>query len=117
MIMNELIHPKRLRLFMDRIYWEYPDVKNHPDYRFYYMYTDYPEISEYLFIVVPEHEISNKLSNDINKSIVLYKEMFGFTESTILSEQDINSNLQKQLNKLSDQIRGTKFSLVFYEVW
>jgi hypothetical protein len=117
MVMNELIHPKRLRLFMEEIYKNYPDINNHPDYRFYYLYTDYPEISEYLFIVASQYELSNKLSTEINESIGLYKEMFGFTESSILSHDDINSGLKTQLNRLSDQIRGTKFSYVFYEVW
>jgi hypothetical protein len=102
---------------MEEIYKNYPDIKNHPDYRFYYLYTDYPVISEYLFIVVSQYELSNKLSKEINESIGLYKEMFGFTESSILSNDDINSKLQTQLNKLSDQIRGSKFSYVFYEVW
>jgi len=115
--MNELIHPKRLRLFVEEIYKNYPEVKNHPDYRFYYVYTDYPEVSEYLFVVISQYELSDKISKRLNESIGLYKEMFGFTESTILSEDDINSTIQKQLNELSDKIRGTKFSLVFHEVW
>lgn len=115
--MNELIHPKRLRLFMEEIYKNYPNVKNHPDYNFYYLYTDYPEVSEYLFVVILRYELFDKLSKNINESIGLYKDLFGFTESSILSEDDINSKLQKQLNKLSGQIRGTKYTSVFYEVW
>ena len=115
--MNELIHPKRLRLFVEEIYKNYPEVKNHPDYRFYYLYTDYPEASEYLFFVILQYQLFDKLSKDLNESLGLYKEMFGFTESSILGEDDINSKIQKQLNELSDKIRGTKFSLVFHEVW
>ena len=115
--MNELIHPKRLRLFVEEIYKNYPEVKNHPDYRFYYLYTDYPEASEYLFVIILLYQLFDKLSKDLNESLGLYKEMFGFTESSILGEDDINSKIQKQLNELSDKIRGTKFSLVFHEVW
>jgi hypothetical protein len=115
--MNELIHPKRLRLFVEEIYKNYPEVKNHPDYRFYYLYTDYPEASEYLFVIILQYQLFDKLSKDLNESLGLYKEMFGFTESSILGEDDINSKIQKQLNELSDKIRGTKFSLVFHEVW
>ena len=114
--MNELIHPKRLRLFVEEIYKNYPEVKNHPDYRFYYLYTDYPEASEYLFVVI-QYQLFGKLSKDLNESLGLYKEMFGFTESSILGEDDINSKIQKQLNELSDKIRGTKYTSVFYEVW
>ena len=95
--MNELIHPKRLRLFVEEIYKNYPEVKNHPDYKFYYLYTDYPEASEYLFVVI-QYQLFDKLSKDLNESLGLYKEMFGFTESTILGEDDINSKIQKQLN-------------------
>ena len=115
--MNELIHPKRLRLFVEEIYKNYPEVKNHPDYRFYYLYTDYPEASEYLFVIILQYQLFDKLSKDLNESLGLYKEMFGFTESSILGEDDVNSKIQKQLNELSDKIRGTKFSLVFHEVW
>lgn len=102
---------------MEEIYKNYPNVKNHPDYNFYYLYTDYPEVSEYLFVVILRYELFDKLSKNINESIGLYKDLFGFTESSILSEDDINSKLQKQLNKLSGQIRGTKYTSVFYEVW
>lgn len=117
LLVNDKLHPKRLVMFMGEIYKQYPALEKHPDYRFFYFYTDYPESSEYLFVVISDYLSNSPLAEKLNVSLNLYKDMFGFTESTIISEDDFNTQINKQLKKLQDQIRGSKFTSIYYEVW
>ena len=102
---------------MEEIYKQYPVLEKHPDYRFYYVYTDYPDHSEYLFVIITDYLSTAPIAEKLNQSLNLYKDMFGFTESTIMTEDDFNKHVHKYLIKLQDTIRGSKFSSIFYEVW
>jgi hypothetical protein len=114
--MNEKLHPKRLRLFMDEVYKTYPETENNENYRFYYLFTDYQEEQEYLLVIVSGHAMLRE-SQKVNKSLQMWKGMFGFTESTIMSEEDFQRTIETQIRELQNTIRGTKYSSVFYEVW
>ena len=114
---NDYLHPKRLKLYMEQIYKDFPILKSHPDYRFYYLYTNYPEQNEYLFVLTGTHQISNKLSEEINQSLHSYNDMFGFTSSSILTNDDMNNKIVKEFYKLTDTLRGSHFSVVLYEIW
>ena len=114
--MNEKIHPKRLRLFMDEIYKNYPETENSENYRFYYLYIDYQSEQEYLLVIVSEHAMLRE-AQKVNNSLQIWNGMFGFKESTILSENDFQRTIETQLRELQNTIRGTKYTSVFYEVW
>ena len=114
--MNEKIHPKRLRLFIEEIYKNYPETENNENYRFYYLYTDYQEEQEFLLVIVSPHALARE-AKLVNESIQLWNGMFGFKESTILSEEDFQRIIETQVRELQNTIRGTKYTSVFYEVW
>ena len=102
---------------MEQIYKDFPTLKSHPDYRFYYLYTDYPKQSEYLLVVTTSYFISEKFSNEINQSLHSYNEMFGFTYSSIMTYDDLNNKIMKDVHKLFDTTRGSHFTTHFCEVW
>jgi hypothetical protein len=102
---------------MEEIYKQYPVLEKHPDYRFYYVYTDYQEPSEYLFVIITGYLSTSPFAEKLNLSLNLYKDVFGFTESTIITEDDFNKHVHKYLKTLQDTIRGSKFTSIFYEVW
>ena len=114
--MNENVHPKRLRLFMEEIYKLHPETENTENYRFYYLYTDYQMESEYLMVIVSQHAIEREARN-VNHSLQMLSAMFGFRESTVMTEDDFQRSIETQLRELQNTIRGTKYTSVFYEVW
>ena len=114
--MNEMLHPKRLRLFMEEIRKQYPETENSENYRFYYLYTDYEEPQEYMLIIARPSSMSN-VGQKLHHSIQLWKELFGFTEASVMTEDDFQRVIETQITELQNIIRGTKYTSVFYEVW
>ena len=115
--MNIKVHPKKVKILMDLLYSEYPVIRNHPDYRIYYMFTDYPEVSEYVFVVTIQYLIHSEFSDKVNESLRTYKDMFSLTNCSILSEYDFEIIIKNELTQLQDKLRGSSFNIVFYEIW
>jgi hypothetical protein len=114
--MNDTIHPKRLIMFMDEIRKNYPETENNENYRFYYLYSDYQEPQEFLLIIAGSNEMNN-VAKKLHHSIQLWKGLFGFTEASVMMEDDFQRVIESQLRELQNTIRGTKYTSVFYEVW
>ncbi len=114
--MNDKIHPKRLNFFMKEIRNNYPETENTENYRFYYLYTDYEKEQEYLFVIVSEHAL-NREGKKLNQSLDLWCGLFGFTNATIMLEDDFQRVIETQVDILKKTIRGTKYCSMFIEVW
>jgi hypothetical protein len=115
-IMNGTIHPKRLIMFMDEVRKNYPETENSENYRFYYLYTDYQEPQEYLLVIVNPNSME-RVSRKLHHSLQLWKGLFGFTESSVMTEDEFQRTIETQLRELQNTVRGTKYTSVFYEVW
>ena len=101
---------------MEEIRNQYPETDNSENYRFYYLYTDYQEPQEFLLIIAGPSAINN-VAQKLHHSIQLWKELFGFTEASVMMEEDFQRTIETQLRELQNTIRGTKYTSVFYEVW
>jgi protoporphyrinogen oxidase len=114
--MNGTIHPKRLIMFMDEVRKNYPETENSENYRFYYLYTDYQEPQEFLLVIVNPNSME-RVSRKLHHSLQLWKGLFGFTESSVMTEDEFQRTIETQLRELQNTVRGTKYTSVFYEVW
>ena len=115
--MNDKVHPKRVIFLMEMLYKDHPSIKNHPDYKIYYLFTDYPEISEYIFVVTIQYLIDSEFTDNVNNSLKNYKNLFSFTECSVINEFDFEIVLKQQLTSLQEKLRGTNFNITLYEVW
>jgi len=115
-VMNDRIHPKRLIMFVDEVRKNYPETENSENYRFYYLYTDYQEPQEFLLVIVNPNSME-RVSRKLHHSLQLWKGLFGFTESSIMTEDEFQRTIETQLRELQNIVRGTKYTSVFYEVW
>lgn len=104
-------------MFMDEIYKCHPDIRNHPDYRFHYFYTDYPNESMYLLVFTSPSNLSNELTHELRGTLNSFKDVFGFIDAAVITSDDWYSRIQKDYDKLVDTIRGSKFSFVLTEIW
>lgn len=114
--MNNNLHPKKLIFFMEEIRKNYPETENVENYRFYYFYTDYEKVQDYIFVIVSEHALHRE-AKKLNQSLDLWKDLFGFTNATIMLEDDFQRTIETQLHNLQKTIRGTKYTSIFYEIW
>lgn len=101
---------------MEEIRKNYPETDNIENYRFYYFYTDYEKEQEYLFVIVSQHALDRE-AKKLNQSIDIWCGLFGFTNATIMLEEDFQRVIESQLDNLQKTIRGTKYCSVFIEVW
>ena len=115
--MNVKVHPKKIKSLVELLYTEYPIIRSHPDYRIYYFFTDYPEESEYVFVVTIQYLIYSDFAQNLNQSLNLYKDMFGLKECSLISEHDFEIILKKEIEDLYDKIRGSSFNALIYEIW
>lgn len=99
------------------MYKLHPNVKTHPDYNFFYFFTDYPEKQEYLFLIVYDFLIDSPLAQETNNSLNLYKNMFNFTEATIMSTRHFEVTFLKEYEELKNKLRRSEFNCLLYEVW
>lgn len=101
---------------MDEIRKDYPETKNSEEYRFYYLYTDYKTPQEFLLIIAGPDSLQ-KEAQKLHHSLQMWKGMFGFTESSVMTEDDFQRTIETQLRELQNIIRGTTYTSIFYEVW
>lgn len=115
--MNDKVYPKRIGFLLDMLYKDYPVLKRHPDYNIYYLYTNHPQISEYVFITINDYLIGTKFSEELNYSLQTYKTLFHFTECSIISYYEFEFTLKKNITEEYNRLRGTDFNIIFYEIW
>ena len=98
-------HPKPLQLLLTEIYKEFPHMRRHPEYRFYYLHYGYPKNREYFIVLtnsIPESE-----DDEFVSYVSQMGSVFGFIEGVLM----------KPINESINELRGGEFKTFGYEVW
>jgi hypothetical protein len=106
----------RTKLFLEHIYSEFPILKKHPDYKFFYFYSNKDKITESLFCVVNTYLSNSNVSQLLDIMMETKKDFFNFTHSGVINEQEFLKK-QDQYNQLLEECRKTEHTIVSYEVW
>ena len=108
-------YPKPLQLLLKEIYKEFPHMRRHPEYRFYYLHYGYPKNREYFIVLtnsIPESE------DDVFVSYVSQMgSVFGFIEGVLMKPDDFEKHIMKPINESINELRGSEFKSFGYEVW
>ena len=108
-------YPKHLQLLLIEIYKEFPQMRRHPEYRFYYLHYGYPKNREYFIVLtnsIPESE------DDVFVSYVSQMgSVFGFIEGVLMKPDDFEKFIMKPINESINELRGSEFKTFGYEVW
>jgi len=108
-----MIYSKRVETFLKEVYKRRPEMRRHPDYRMFYLYTDYPKVQESIIILTNGDPI---LLEGIGEDIRTIAHVLGF-ESEAMDWEIFNNQIRKQLEDEYNERRGSEFRLIFHEIW
>jgi hypothetical protein len=109
-------YPKPLQLLLKEIYKEFPHMRRHPEYRFYYIHYSYPKNKEY-FIVLTNLIPDSYEDDDVVSYINQMGSVFGFIEATLMKPDDFEKFIMKPITESINELRGSEFKTFGYEVW
>lgn len=111
-----MIHyPKNITLLLSEIYKKYPEMRRHPEYRFFYLHFGYPEIKNYFFVLT--NNIPNTDNDDFLVFINTTSIIFGFDEGVLMKPQDFKKHIAEPMEESAKDLRGSEFKVFGYEVW
>ena len=108
-------YPKPLQLLLTEIYKEFPQMRRHPEYRFYYLHYGYPKNREYFIVLtnsIPESE-----DDEFVSYVSQMGSVFGFIEGVLMKPDDFEKHIMKPINESINELRGSEFKTFGYEVW
>ena len=108
-------YPKPLQLLLTEIYKEFPHMRRHPEYRFYYLHYGYPKNREYFIVLtnsIPESE-----DDEFVSYVSQMGSVFGFIEGVLMKPDDFEQYIMKPKNESINELRGSEFKTFGYEVW
>ena len=108
-------YPKPLQLLLKEIYKEFPHMRRHPEYRFYYLHYGYPKNREYFIVLtnsIPESE-----DDEFVSYVSQMGSVFGFIEGVLMKPDDFEQYIMKPINESINELRGSEFKTFGYEVW
>lgn len=108
-------YPKPLQLLLTEIYKEFPHMRRHPEYRFYYLHDGYPKNREYFIVLtnsIPESE-----DDEFVSYVSQMGSVFGFIEGVLMKPDDFEKYVMKPINESINELRGSEFKTFGYEVW
>jgi hypothetical protein len=106
---------KRLSSLLSQIYEEFPQMRRHPEYRFFYLHWGYSEPRDYFFVLtnnIPESE-----NDDFLSFINTTSRTFGFIEGVIMKPDDFKKHIVDVMEESAKDLRGSEFKVFGYEVW
>ncbi len=106
---------RRLNSLLSEIYKEFPQMRRHPEYRFYYLHWGYSEPREYFFILtnnIPDSK-EDKLLVFVNTTA----QIFGFVEGVLMTPDDFKKHIGEPMEESAKDLRGSEFKVFGYEVW
>lgn len=106
---------KRLNSLLFEIYKEFPQMRRHPEYRFFYLHCGYPEVMEYFFVITENIPLSDR--DEFFVFINTTARTFGFVEGVMMKEDDFNKYIGKSIENYAKDLRGSEFKVFGYEVW
>ena len=108
-------YPKPLQLLLTEIYKEFPHMRRHPEYRFYYLHYGYPKNREYFIVLtnsIPESE-----DDEFVSYVSQMGSVFGFIEGVLMKPDDFEKHIAKPIEDSIKELRGSEFKTCAYEVW
>lgn len=108
--------PKTLELFLTHIYKDFPVLKKHPDYNFYYLYLDEPQVTEYLICLVDDFLVNTSFANELHNTISFRATFYNFENATIMNFDDF-THLSNQVETMYNELKKTEKTILFYQVW
>ena len=84
-----MIYSKRVETFLKEVYERRPEMRRHPDYRMFYLYTDYPKVQESIIILTNGNPIPLEGIGEDIKSFAYI----------IIEVSDLGSDFDKQVNE------------------
>lgn len=106
---------RRLNSLLSEIYKEFPQMRRHPEYRFYYIHYGYPEVREYFFVIT--ENIPDSENDEFLSFVNTTARTFGFVEGVIMKHDDFNKHIGVSMEQSSNELRGSEFKIFGYEVW
>jgi len=106
---------KRLNSLLSQIYEEFPQMRRHPEHRFYYLHYGYPNVREYFFVItnnIPETE-----NDEFLKFINIVSQNYGFVEGVLMKPDDFKKHIADVMEESMKELRGSEFKVFGYEVW
>ena len=106
---------KRLNSLLSEVYGEFPQMRRHPEYRFYYLHWGYSSPREYFFVItnnIPEYE-----NDEFLKFINIVSQNYGFAEGVLMKPDDFKKHIVDVMEESTKDLRGSEFKVFGYEVW
>ena len=108
-------YSKRLNSLLSEIYKEFPQMRRHPEYRFYYLHWGYSEPREYFIVLtnlIPETQ-NDKFVKHVN----ITAQLCGFVEGVLMRPEDFKKHIEDVMIESAKDLRGSEFKVFGYEVW
>lgn len=106
---------RRLNSLLSEIYKEFPEMRRHPEYRFFYLHWGYPDVREYFFVLTNNIPDSDK--DEFLVFVDTTAQIFGFVEGVLMKPNDFKKHIAESMEKSANDLRGGEFKIFGYEVW
>jgi hypothetical protein len=106
---------KRLNSLLFDIYKEFPQMRRHPEYRFFYLHHGYPDVREYFFVLT--NNIPDSSEDEFLSFVNSCARTFGFVEGVLMKPEDFEKHIVKPMEESAKDLRGSEFKIFAYEVW
>jgi hypothetical protein len=106
---------KRLNSLLSEIYEEFPQMRRHPEYRFFYLHYGYPDVREYFFVLT--NNIPDSSEDEFLSFVNSCARTYGFIEGVLMKPEDFEKHIVKPMEESAKDLRGSEFKIFAYEVW
>ena len=106
---------RRLNSLLSEIYKEFPQMRRHPEYRFFYLHWGYSDVREYFFVLTNNIPVSSK--DEFLVFVNTTAQIFGFNEGVLMKPDDFKKHIQDVMEESAKDLRGSEFKVFGYEVW
>jgi hypothetical protein len=108
-----MVYSKRIETFLKEVYNRRPEMRRHPDYRMFYLYTDYPKVQESIIVLTSGVPIPLE---GIGDDMITFGKVLGF-EVEAMDWNVFESEIKKHLESEYTERRGSQFRIIFHEIW
>lgn len=108
-------YSKRLNSLLLEIYKEFPHMRRHPEYRFFYLHWGYPKVEEYFIVLTENIPFSDR--DEFLVFVNVTSQLFGFREVVLMKPEDFDKNIAVPMLESMKDLRGSEYKIFGYEVW
>ena len=108
-------YSRRLNSLLSEIYKEFPQMRRHPEYRFFYLHWGYPDVREYFFVLT--NNIPDSKDDELLVFVNTTSQIFGFVEGVLMTPDDFKKHILGPMEESLNDLRGSEFKIFGYEVW